>query len=108
MRVKLVAGVVGIAALALVAQLHGCAATRGITGRSAAERVYVRPGEHDAYYAFLWGGHSGQVFVYGIPSCRHITTIPVFTPEPAKGYGVDEESKAMLGGFTWGDAHHPG
>jgi nitrous-oxide reductase len=46
--------------------------------------------------------------VYGVPSCRYITTIPVFTPEPAKGYGIDEESKAMLKGFTWGDAHHPG
>ncbi len=24
------------------------------------------------------------------------------------GYGVDEESKALLKGRTWGDAHHPG
>jgi nitrous-oxide reductase len=32
----------------------------------------------------------------------------VFTPEPAVGYGYDEETKAMLGGRTWGDAHHPG
>ncbi|MBI5838167.1 MAG: Sec-dependent nitrous-oxide reductase [Candidatus Eisenbacteria bacterium] len=75
---------------------------------SAAQKVYVKPGEHDAYYAFFSGGHSGQVFVYGMPSCRHITTIPVFTPEPAKGYGVDEESREMLKGYTWGDAHHPG
>ncbi|MBI1797474.1 MAG: Sec-dependent nitrous-oxide reductase [Candidatus Eisenbacteria bacterium] len=97
----------GIAALALAAALTGCAAPRGATG-SAAEKVYVKPGTYDAYYAFLSGGHSGQVYVYGIPSCRHITTIPVFTPEPAVGYGVDEETKAQLGGRTWGDAHHPG
>jgi nitrous-oxide reductase len=90
-----------------VAMLPGCA-RRGAGGGSAAERVYVNPGEHDAYYAFLSGGHHGNVYVYGMPSCRHITTIPVFTPEPAVGYGVDEESKAMLGGFTWGDCHHPG
>jgi nitrous-oxide reductase len=88
-------------ALALFA---GCAGG----GKSPAERTYVKPGEYDTYYAFLSGGHSGQVFVYGLPSCRYITTIPVFTPEPAKGYGYDEASKAMLGGFTWGDAHHPG
>jgi nitrous-oxide reductase len=97
----------GVVALWLAAQLPGCAGMKGARG-SAAERVYVKPGEHDPYYAFLSGGHSGGVFVYGIPSCRYITTIPVFTPETAKGYGIDEESKAMLKGFTWGDAHHPG
>ena len=94
-------GIVLIAA-ALVA---GCA---GGGGGTAAQKVYVKPGEYDTHYAFLSGGHSGQVFVYGLPSCRHITNIPVFTPEPARGYGFDEASKAMLGGFTWGDAHHPG
>jgi nitrous-oxide reductase len=96
--------------LVVLAHTQGCALTgkgAGISG-SAAQRVYVKPGEHDTYYAFLSGGHSGQIFVYGIPSCRHITTIPVFTPEPASGYGVEERSRAMLGGYTWGDAHHPG
>ena len=94
-------------ALWMMAHLPGCTASRG-TGSSAADRVYVKPGEHDTYYAFLSGGHHGNVYVYGMPSCRHITTIPVFTPEPAVGYGNDEESKKLLGGFTWGDAHHPG
>ena len=84
------------------------AAGCGVGGQTPAAKVYVKPGEYDTYYAFLSGGHSGQVFVYGLPSCRHITTIPVFTPEPARGYGFDEESKAMLGGWIWGDAHHPG
>ena len=98
--------VVAVAALGMIALLHGCGAST--QGGTAAQKVYVKPGEYDKYYAFLSGGHSGQVFVYGLPSCRHITTIPVFTPEPARGYGFDEESKAMLGGFTWGDAHHPG
>jgi nitrous-oxide reductase len=96
-------------AVTLGAVAAGCVATKGGgAAGSAAEKVYVKPGEHDAYYAFLSGGHHGNVYVYGIPSCRHITTIPVFTPEPAVGYGNDEESKAMLGGYTWGDAHHPG
>jgi nitrous-oxide reductase len=92
-----------------LSQLAGCAAGgRGAGGADAARKVYVKPGEHDVYYGFLSGGHHGNVYVYGFPSCRHITTIPVFTPEPAVGYGNDEESKAMLGGRTWGDAHHPG
>jgi nitrous-oxide reductase len=103
----------GIAALAIVAagavaHFTGCASTNKGGAADAASKVYVKPGEHDPYYAFLSGGHSGSIYVYGIPSCRHITTIPVFTPEPAVGYGNDEETKAMLGGFTWGDAHHPG
>ena len=97
----------GVALLGLAAQLTGCAGTGGARS-SAAEKVYVKPGEHDAYYAFLSGGHHGNIYVYGFPSCRHITTIPVFTPEPAVGYGFDEDSKAMLGGRVWGDAHHPG
>jgi nitrous-oxide reductase len=103
-----------IAAAAILAVLAGGAALmQGCTkslrgGGSAAAKTYVKPGEYDAYYAFLSGGHSGQVFVYGMPSCRYITTIPVFTPESAKGWGYDEESKAMLKGITWGDAHHPG
>jgi nitrous-oxide reductase len=73
----------------------------------AAQKVYVAPGDLDEYYLFASGGHSGNVYVYGIPSMRHISTIPVFTPYPATGYGFDDESKAMLGNLTWGDVHHP-
>jgi nitrous-oxide reductase len=69
--------------------------------------TYVAPGEKDEYYLFYSGGHSGQVFVAGIPSMRHICTIPVFAPYSGTGYGFDEESKKMLGEFTWGDVHHP-
>ena len=75
---------------------------------SAAARTYVAPGEKDEFYLFYSGGHSGQVYVAGMPSMRHIATIPVFAPYPATGYGFDEESKHMLGEFTWGDVHHPG
>jgi nitrous-oxide reductase len=73
----------------------------------AAQKTYVAPGDLDEYYFFASGGHSGQVYVYGVPSMRHLSTIPVFTPYPATGYGFDDESKAMLGGLTWGDVHHP-
>jgi nitrous-oxide reductase len=72
-----------------------------------ASATYVAPGEKDEYYLFYSGGHSGQVFVAGIPSMRHITTIPVFSPYSGTGYGYDEESKKMLGQYTWGDVHHP-
>ena len=75
--------------------------------REAAQRTFVEPGKLDEYYLFYSGGHSGQVYVAGIPSMRHIATIPVFAPYPGTGYGFDEESKKMLGEFTWGDVHHP-
>jgi nitrous-oxide reductase len=73
----------------------------------AAQKVYVAPGDLDPYYMFASGGHSGNVYVYGVPSMRHISTIPVFTPYPATGYGFDDDSKKMLGDLTWGDVHHP-
>ncbi len=75
--------------------------------QEAAQKTYVAPGDLDEYYFFASGGHSGQVYIYGIPSMRHLSTIPVFAPYAATGYGFDKESKEMLGGFTWGDVHHP-
>ncbi len=82
-------------------------AKSGSQRASDAETVYVAPGEKDEYYLFYSGGHSGQVFVAGIPSMRHIVTIPVFAPYPGTGYGFDTESKEMLGEYSWGDVHHP-
>jgi nitrous-oxide reductase len=108
----------GVAAVLLVATLilGRCAPSapkgkKAVAGTSdlaiAAQKTYVAPGDLDEYYMFSSGGHSGQIYVYGIPSMRHLTTIPVYTPYPATGYGFDDESKAMLGGLTWGDVHHP-
>jgi len=73
----------------------------------AAQKTFVPPGDLDEFYLFASGGQSGQVYVFGVPSMRHLMTIPVFTPYPATGYGFDDDTKAMLGDLTWGDAHHP-
>src|SRR5690242_19210821 len=59
--------------------------------------TYVAPGDLDQYYLFYSGGHSGNVYVAGVPSMRHIATIPVFTPYPGTGYGFDKATKEMLG-----------
>jgi nitrous-oxide reductase len=91
-------------AVMMVAAVVGAGCSRQ---RSAAEEVYVKPGDHDKYYAFLSGGHSGQLYVYGLPSGRLLNEIPVFSPYPRTGYGFDEESRKMLAGYSWGDAHHP-
>ncbi|NNM18041.1 MAG: Sec-dependent nitrous-oxide reductase, partial [Croceitalea sp.] len=83
----------------------------GALSSSAAEKVYVAPGEQDEYYAFLSGGYSGNLTVYGLPSGRMFKEIPVFSQFPTSGYGYSEETKPMLNtsfGFVpWDDLHHP-
>ncbi|MEP2771474.1 MAG: Sec-dependent nitrous-oxide reductase [Fulvivirga sp.] len=82
-----------------------------MSNSKAAEKVYVAPGEYDEFYAFMSGGFSGQISVYGLPSGRMLKVIPVFSQDAEKGYGYNEETKPMLNtsyGFVpWDDAHHP-
>lgn len=77
----------------------------------AAAKTYVAPGKYDELYAFMSGGFSGQVGVYGLPSGRLLKVIPVFSQNGENGYGYSEESKPLLntshGFIPWGDAHHP-
>ena len=106
-----VAALVGLASAASYCAPREPQSAKRAAGASdiaiAAEKTYVAPGDLDEYYMFASGGHSGQIYVYGVPSMRHLSTVPVFTPYPATGYGFDDESKKMLGELTWGDVHHP-
>ncbi|MBN4047311.1 (d)CMP kinase [bacterium AH-315-P13] len=83
----------------------------GALASSAAEKVYVAPGEYDEFYAFVSGGFSGQLAVYGLPSGRLFKVIPVFSVDAEKAYGFNEETKPMLntshGFIPWDDSHHP-
>jgi nitrous-oxide reductase len=79
----------------------------------AAAKTFMPTGKIDEYLIFSSGGHSGQVFVIGVPSMRLLRTIAVFTPEPWQGwgYGVGEEILDQ-GNYKgkenrWGDTHHP-
>ncbi|MBI4459277.1 MAG: nitrous-oxide reductase, partial [Acidobacteria bacterium] len=78
---------------------------------AAALQVYVPVGKLDKYYAFLSGGQSGSVFIYGLPSGRLIRSIPVFEPRAAYGYanvaGTPEYERLKATGGFWGDTHHP-
>jgi hypothetical protein len=80
-------------------------------GADAAAKVYVAPGQYDEFYAFLSGGFNGNLAVYGLPSGRLLRDIPVFSQYPEKGYGYNEQTKAMLntsyGTLPWDDSHHP-
>ncbi len=90
---------------------NGNSSSSGALNSSAAEKVYVAPGEHDEFYAFMSGGYSGNLTVYGLPSGRMFKEIPVFSQFPTSGYGYSEETKPMLntshGFIPWDDAHHP-
>ncbi|WP_394333332.1 Sec-dependent nitrous-oxide reductase [Robiginitalea myxolifaciens] len=90
---------------------QGSGGSDGALSSSAAEKVYIAPGEQDEYYAFLSGGYSGNLTVYGLPSGRMFKEIPVFSQFPTSGYGYSEETQPMLNtshGFVpWDDLHHP-
>ncbi|MGP8214521.1 MAG: Sec-dependent nitrous-oxide reductase [Bacteroidia bacterium] len=102
-------------AILLTAALFSCnnqgSNGTNVLGEDMASKAYVPPGKYDEFYAFMSGGFSGQVAVYGLPSGRLFRVIPVFSQDPEKGYGYSEETKALLmtshGYMPWGDAHHP-
>lgn len=96
---------------ALVSCNDKSSTTNGALSSNVAEKVYVAPGEYDEFYAFISGGFSGQLSVYGLPSGRLFKVIPVFSQDPEKAWGYNEETKPMLntshGFIPWDDSHHP-
>ncbi len=110
-KIKFIAS--GILLVTIMAVL-GCTTQNngsGALSSNVAERAYVAPGEHDEFYAFVSGGFSGQLSVYGLPSGRLFRVIPVFSVDAEKAYGFNEETKPMLettfGFIPWDDSHHP-
>jgi nitrous-oxide reductase len=117
MNLKMIIRLVGLAGLTS-AVLTGCYSDNKSSqekaasqSASAAQKVYVAPGKLDDYYAFLSGGQSGGIFVYGIPSCRFIKEIPIFEPRAGLGYannpGSESYKRLKESGPMWGDTHHP-
>lgn len=100
-----------IAALFLVTACNQGGNQSGALSSNMAERSFVPPGEHDEFYAFISGGYSGQLSIYGLPSGRLFRVVPVFSVDAEKGYGFNEETKPLLntsfGPVPWDDAHHP-
>ena len=80
---------------------------------SAAASIHLKPGELDTYYGLWSGGHNGDVRVLGLPSGREIHRIPCFVPDALVGWGITNESKAVMGTkpdgslrYTVADTHH--
>ena len=67
---------IGVLALALFVSRCAPSAPKGGAKKAAAgssdiavaaQKTYVAPGDLDEYYLFSSGGHSGQIYVYGVP-----------------------------------------
>jgi len=119
-KLVLVAGLValGTASTAMAQSMKDvekAAKDRGLTTQDllAAAKTYTPTGMKDEYVIMSSGGHSGQVFVIGVPSMRMLRSIAVFTPESWQGYGfgvgneILDEGNVMGKENRWGDTHHP-
>ncbi len=83
------------------------------TAVSTQAGLHPKPGELDVYYGLWSGGHTGDVRVLGFPSGRELLRIPCFVPDALVGWGITNESKAVMGTkpdgslrYTVGDTHH--
>ena len=105
----------GEASAQSMSDVQKAASERGLTTADllAAAKTFTPSGMKDEYIMFSSGGHSGQVFVIGVPSMRLIRTIAVFTPEPWQGWGYGVGEEILEQGYVngkpnlWGDTHHP-
>ena len=74
---------------------------------------HLAPGELDTYYGLWSGGHTGDFRVLGLPSGRELHRVPCFVPDALVGWGLTNESKAIMGTkpdgslrYTVADTHH--
>ncbi len=82
-------------------------------GNHGGASAHLKPGELDTYYGIWSGGHTGDMRVLGLPSGRELLRIPCFVPDALVGWGITNESKAIMGTkpngdlrYTVGDTHH--
>jgi nitrous-oxide reductase len=109
----------GTTAGATVAPLESVALAHNLSPDEAqvALETFTPPGRYDEFTMITSGGHSGSIYVIGVPSLRMIKEIPVFAPNTWQGWaqGSHDSHKVLAEGTfgpglpiqTWGDLHHP-
>ena len=87
--------------------------TGGDERHEASGEFDISPGKLDTYYVFSSAGHNGEMRIYGLPSGRTLKRIPIFNVDPMVGWGITNESKAIMGTnpdgslkYITGDTHH--
>ncbi|MAG35764.1 MAG: hypothetical protein CL878_05905 [Dehalococcoidia bacterium] len=92
--------------------------TSALSGASEYGRPYPMPHQYwantDEFYVFASGGQQGGLYVYGVPSMKYLSEIPIFAEDEAWGWTTeDPQVKAMMTNpwtgkvATRGDTHHP-
>lgn len=111
---------IGLATAGVSMGMAGCKEKEGAakpaaaaTGVAAASGQEIAPGQLDTYYSFTSAGHGGEMRVVGLPSGRTLKRIPVFNTDCMVGWGITNESRAIIGTkpdgtlkYTVGDTHH--
>ena len=106
-------GLAGAGVAAGITGLPGTAAEAFASSKRGKQDPHLAPGELDEYYGFWSGGHTGDFRVLALPSGRELHRVPCFVPDALVGWGITNESKAIMGTkadgsleFTVGDTHH--
>ncbi|MBI4494923.1 MAG: hypothetical protein HY690_19285 [Chloroflexi bacterium] len=91
---------------------------RGAASSGAYQRPYPLPHQYwartDEFYVFASGGQQGGLYVYGVPSMKYLSEIPIFNPDQAWGWTPEEPKVRKMLTNPWteevvtrGDTHHP-
>ena len=87
-------------------------------GTTKYQRPYPMPHQYwattDEFYVFASGGQQGGLYVYGVPSMKYLSEIPIFATDQAWGWTPENPEIRALFTNPWtgevverGDTHHP-
>lgn len=81
-------------------------------------RPYPMPNQfwkkNEEFYVFASGGQQGGLYLYGIPSMKYLSEIPIFAQDQAYGWTAEDPKISRMLTNPWtgelrdrGDTHHP-
>ena len=92
--------------------------TPAFEGTTKYQRPYPMPHQYwattDEFYVFASGGQQGGFYVYGLPSMKYLSEIPIFATDQAWGWTPENPEVRAIFTNPWtgqvverGDTHHP-